>query len=95
MLPQLKQTASDSLRNQTTFATMFPTSFIRWLFHILSHFFQQTPKRLHDVKPPSIFACASCRAPLHTIYRFGDESYCKSCRADIDSDESDDDAFTD
>ena len=66
---------------------MSPTSFIQWFLHFIAHFFRQTPKRLHDVgKAPSIFACANCRAPIHAIHRFDDQSFCKSCRADIDSD---------
>ena len=66
---------------------MSPTSFIQWFLHFLTHFFQPTPKRLRDVgKPLGIFKCHTCRVPLHTIHRFDDASYCKSCRADIDSD---------
>ena len=75
---------------------MAPAAFIQWLLRILTHFFRQTPKRLHDEgKPPSVFLCDACRKPLGTIFRYDDKSYCGSCRADIDSDESDDDAFSD
>ena len=88
----LVHATSDTLATQhkqshAALATMSPTSFIQWFLHFIAHFFGQTPKRLHDVgKAPSIFACANCRAPLHAIHRFDDQSYCKSCRADIDSD---------
>ena len=75
---------------------MAPAAFIQWLLRIFANFFRQTPKRLHDEgKPSSTFLCDVCRKPLGTIFRYDDKSYCGSCRADIDSDESDDDAFSD
>ena len=75
---------------------MSPAAFIQWFLCILAHFFRQTPKRLHNESNPlSTFLCDVCRKPLGTIFRYDDKSYCGSCRADIDSDESDDDAFND
>ena len=68
-----------------------PATFIAWLLQFLAHFFQHAPKQLHN-KSHSIFSCDTCQEPLNTIHRFDDKSYCKSCRADIDSD---DDAFSD
>ena len=68
---------------------------IQWLLRILTHFYRQTPKRLHYEDNPHIFLCDACRKPLDTMFRYDDKSYCGSCRADIDSDESDDDAFSD
>ena len=68
---------------------------IQWLLRLLAHFYRQTSKRLRDDDKPSNFSCDACRKPLGTIFRYDDKSYCKSCRADIDSDESDDDAFND
>ena len=78
---------------------MSPAAFIQWLLRIIAQFFQQTPRRLYNESktPPndSIFLCDVCREPLSTIFRYDDKSYCGSCRADIDSDESDGDAFND
>ena len=58
--------------------------------------FKLARKQLCDTdaskRPPtsSGFSCNTCKVTLNTIYRFKDESYCKRCRYEIDSEDSED-----
>ena len=75
---------------------MAPTTFLQWFLRLLLHFIRPTPKQLrHESAPSSMFSCDTCREPLDTIHRFDDRSYCKSCHADLDSEDSEGSAFSD
>jgi len=59
---------------------------LRWVLDLLWKLVRQKPKMLCDGSQASIFTCNACKAYLSTICRFKDQSFCESCRDEIDSD---------
>ena len=80
---------------------------VRWLLQLFATCFKflrkqicntpkESPSGNQTYTPPKElpngFTCATCKVILNTICRFKDQSYCRRCRRELDSDSG---AFSD